>query len=56
MNRDEWLEQAALWERKAQNAYDLGDETLGDYCQRKAQSCRVAADYAPEREANSDTK
>jgi hypothetical protein len=48
MNRDEWLEQAAHWETKAQHAYDDGDETLGDYCQHKAQSCRTAADFAPD--------
>lgn len=47
MTEQEWIEQAESYEKKAQEAYDAGDEIAGELWERKAQSCRFSACDAP---------
>ena len=48
MTHNEWIDQAEEWERKAQEAYESGDESRGEMCEAKARACRIAADYGTE--------
>ncbi len=48
MKRSEWIEKAEEYERKAQEAYERGDEIAGEMYEAKAQACRSNADYGTE--------
>lgn len=43
MKAQEWIEQAIEFERKAQEAFENGDEIEAERCTVKAQSCRYNA-------------
>lgn len=46
MTYKEWIDQAEEYERKASEAYEAGDEVLGEMYEVKAQASRACADYA----------
>ena len=46
MTRNEWMKEADKWCLKAREAYERGDLVWGATCERKADACRAAADFA----------
>lgn len=48
MMRQEWIDRAKEYERKAQEAYDRGDTIAGEMYEAKASACYSNADYGTE--------
>lgn len=52
MTRQEWLDQAEEWDRKAAAAAADGNETWAEYCDVKARACRYIAPLGVEDDAD----